>query len=716
MNDFARIRSVFMFLPGRAISIFSCVSAVLMLATGCNLSPASENSSGGGPLPLISGRVHGGQQPVSGATIQMYAANTTTTQGASTAMLTQTVTTDSNGNFSISGLYTCPASDPLVYIVATGGNPGLSGNVNNSSIALMAPLGSCNNLTSNTYIVINELTTVASVQAFAPFMTDYAHIGSAPSSISGVGGAFVSASGEVNFSTGEFEGGANYVVLPFVTLNTLADILSACVNTSSSSSSACTTLFSNTGGATNTIAADLQMAEAPGQNTGPLYGLVTATSPFQPYFTSVPSDFTSTVGYVLPSYVQAGTLDSNGQIWLYYGGYNYNTATDTSTDSPGYIAVYDNNFNQLFTVNPGTGGMYYPTGLTPDASGHVFAINSNNTISEFASNGAALSPAAGWPTGLSSTFSPSGSGNNYVSNDSQGGPIQVDAAGNIWGGTPYFYSAPSNCYFEMNSSGTVITPTGTFCSVTGITYVDTAALDGAGNAWALGETTIAKVNAQGNLAATAPNSQGCFYPRSNATTTVSEESVTNNLLYDHAHGQVWGYSETGAGTITDAAAAVFCDYGSITLPVLPQYASTTTTVGSAFSGGSILITSAALDGAGNLWFVTGGIAETGVVASSTGTTVATFTGTAKYSSYLGEVSSSGALLSPYNASTQTYGLQPTGFGSNVSASATNASISVEGATVGLLGIDRFGNIWAIDEETYKLLKITGLAAANTVNY
>ena len=95
----------------------------------------------------------------------------------------------------------------------------------------------------------------------------------------------------------------------------------------------------------------------------------------------------------------------------------------------------------------------------------------------------------------------------------------------------------------------------------------------------------------------------------------------------------------------------------------------------------------------------------------------TFTGTATFSSYLSEISPGGQILTPFNASTQTYGLQPAGFGSNVTVSATNAVVYTGSyPSVSLLGVDRFGNIWAIDISTSKLLKITGLAVANTVNY
>ena len=706
-----------MTLPARALSLLACVSASLLFTAGCGVSTGPLSAGSVASMGVISGRLHGGQQVISGASIQLYAANATTNQGASTALLTQPAISASDGSFTITGQYTCPAANPLIYIVATGGNPGLPGNATNPSIAMMSLLGSCNNIANNaanTFIIIDELTTAVSVQVLAPFMTDYAHVGSAPSSLSGVGGAFDTATSEVSFSTGNFTSGQIGEDLPEVTLNTLADIIAACINTPGGSSP-CATLFSNTGGTSDTVGALLQMVKSPGQNASQLYNLITASPPFQPYFTTVPTDFTATVGFAVPKFIQSGTLDSNGHIWLYFGGYNYDTATDTSTDSPGFIAVYDNNFNQLFTVNPGTGGLYYPTELTRDASGHVFAMNANNTVSEFDVNGGALSPAGGWPTGIMTNFSPMGKGNHYIFGSNQAGPIEVDAQGNIWGGTP-FSITPSGCYFEMNSAGTVITPAGTFCTASAITNVNSLAVDGAGDAWALGFSTIAKVNNLGNLAATAPTSQGCFYPDSNVIGSMNQqqtfETVTLSLAYDHVHNQLWGYSETGAGAITNGGSAVFCDFGSTVLPVQQQFTSASTTPGAPYSAGSILISSATLDGAGNLWFVTGAAAATGTVGAIPGT----FNGTVNYSSYLGEISSSGALLTPYNASTNTYGLQPTGFGVNATATSAGGSAIPVAISVGLLGVDRFGNIWAADSQSFRLLKITGLAAANTVNY
>lgn len=702
----------------RAIFFSLCVSTALVLATGCALSTVSSSVGNSASQPVISGRVHGGQQAITGSTILLYAANTTANQGASTALLTAPVTTDSKGNFTITGLYPCPFPNSLLYIVASGGNPG-GGTGNNSGIALMSILGTCSNFLANpanTFIFIDELTTVVSVQALAPFMTDYAHVGSAPTSISGVGGAFATAQSEFNFSTGQLSStGASSVTLPSLNIDTLADILAACVN-SAAGSAPCTTLYSNTGGATDTIGAALAMVKSPGQNTATLYGLITPNAPYQPYYTTAPTDFTSTVGFSVPSYIHTGVLDSNGQIWLYLGDYNYDPSTNTSTNSAGYIQVYDNNFSPLFTVNPGTGGLYYPDSMAADASGHVFAINANNTISEFSSTGAAISPAAGWPTGLPSTYSPTGTGNGYVYNTNQGGPISVDSLGNIWGGSP-FSATPGKCYFELSSSGSAITPaTEPFCALAGVSDLNSGAVDGSGNAWAVGYTSIAKVDATGALVATAPVNPGCFYTATNISgppTISAYEQVTQGLRYDHVHNQLWGYSEIGAGAITNAGVFFGCNGGPTLIPAIQSYTSTSTTPGSPYSAGSLLITNGVLDGAGNFWFASSGITATGVVGSTPGT----FTGTATIASYLSEIAPGGQILTPFNASTQTYGLQPTGFGANVTVSATNALAYTGGdPSVSLLGVDRFGNIWAFDIQTNRLLKITGLAAANTVNY
>jgi hypothetical protein len=139
---------------------------------------------------------------VSGATVQLYAAGTTGDGSAATAMLSPSVTTDANGEFTLTGLYTCPSAGTLVYLVATGGNPGLNGTANNSALALMAALGPCGNLTSSTFIVVNELTTVAAVYSLAPFMTSATSVGWGANDQTALSSAFMLATQLVNTATG----------------------------------------------------------------------------------------------------------------------------------------------------------------------------------------------------------------------------------------------------------------------------------------------------------------------------------------------------------------------------------------------------------------------------------------------------------------------------------------------------------------------------------
>lgn len=126
----------------------------------------------------LKGGVHGGQQPVVGATIQLMAAGTSGYGGNAVPLLTSTVTTDAGGMFTITGEYTCPSGTTQVYLLATGGNPGLPGNQTNPDLALMTGLGACGDLTASTFIAVNEVTTVATAYALAGYMTGVTQLSS----------------------------------------------------------------------------------------------------------------------------------------------------------------------------------------------------------------------------------------------------------------------------------------------------------------------------------------------------------------------------------------------------------------------------------------------------------------------------------------------------------------------------------------------------------
>jgi hypothetical protein len=283
--------------------------------------------------PKVTGSVHGGQQPLSGATIQLFAAGITGYGAGATALLSPTVTTDSQGNFAITGDYTCPSPSSLLYIVATQGDPGL-GTGTNAAIALAAALGPCNyggsssTLNPSQFVVINEVTTVAAVYSLAQFWAPNSlAVGTSSTNVTGLTNAFAIAATLVSTSTGSAysvtpSGGST---VPQTQINTLADILAACVNSAGPTGLAgdpCTTLFGsvqpqNSTAPTNTIAALLDIALSPNTSLSTLFGIITANAPFQPVLSAAPADFGLALNAQVPNlaYLSGIAMDASGNAW-----------------------------------------------------------------------------------------------------------------------------------------------------------------------------------------------------------------------------------------------------------------------------------------------------------------------------------------------------------------------------------------------------------------
>jgi hypothetical protein len=342
-----------------AVLIFS---GVLVFAGCARISNSNSSSTNSQPGVAISGRVHGGQNPISGAHVYLMAVNTTgyggpgivassanmsaslLTSGAGQDSLGYYVTTDSNGNFNITGDYACPSTWANPYLYAVGGN---SGSGTNSAITLVAPVDSCPG--ASEFITVNEVSTIASVYAFAGFASDPTHVSSSGSALdaTSTGNARNTILSLENANTGVANAttpGGNGTV-PQSEIDTLANILAACVNSTGSGSTQCGTLFSNAmnGGTqpADTATAAVNIAHNPGANISNLIGLQTPSSPFQPMLsaTPVPNDFT---------------------IAVFYTG----------------------------------GGMNDPLGLAIDNGGDVWATNTNggaNSLSEFSPVGVAMS-------------------------------------------------------------------------------------------------------------------------------------------------------------------------------------------------------------------------------------------------------------------------------------------------------------------------------------
>jgi hypothetical protein len=283
----------------RAIVIFASLAAL----AGCSADGLRNSEATPSPSSVLAlhGRVMGGQQPVTSATVKFYKVTTNGDGTASTTMLTTTgnsVTTDSNGNFSITGDYTCGTATD-VFLVVTGGNPGSGTNAN---LTLMSALGLCSSLSSSTNVIVNELTTVAAVAALHLFMSSPTSISSSSYDASVLQSDFTVATQLVNTATGTSPGTnlpSNYSS-PSTLINTLGNILAACVNSTggaAGSSTNCGSLFTLAtppGGTApaDTVTALLNVLNHPTLNTSSLFGLINSSASFQPALSSAPSTYT----------------------------------------------------------------------------------------------------------------------------------------------------------------------------------------------------------------------------------------------------------------------------------------------------------------------------------------------------------------------------------------------------------------------------------------
>lgn len=274
---------------------FGLLLGVLLLIAGCGGTASPHPSSTGTSASItLKGTLRGGQYPITGSTVQLYAAGATGYGSGELALLSPPVMTDQNGNFNFASP-TCPSPSVETYLVATDGDPGLG--VNNPAISLMTALGPCDSVESIPFIVINEVTTIASVWPLAPFMNYGADVGSSPANEQELAIAFTNVNSLADITRGSSPGTSvpAGVTIPVDEINTLADILASCIN--SEGTTACNALFALAvlpGGPvpTNTLDAVLNIALNPGANVAALFALSTPQAPFLPSLSTQPSAWT----------------------------------------------------------------------------------------------------------------------------------------------------------------------------------------------------------------------------------------------------------------------------------------------------------------------------------------------------------------------------------------------------------------------------------------
>jgi len=244
------VGSVALVLSGCASSVYS--PAVVGNSTTI-LSTAGSSSARTG----LGGRVFGGQSPITGALLTLWAAGTTGSYGTG-ATSVATTTTDPNGNFSFNNAGSSPCTTgQYLYITSVGGN---TGSGTNQYAALMAALPTpCGPSTSGTYVIVNEVTTVASVTALQQFISITPGgspawtIGAPSANVTGMANAFAQVGNLVSLATGTSGVTTATNTISSITytttitpdsskIYTFADVLAYCIN---STGSICSALFSD---------------------------------------------------------------------------------------------------------------------------------------------------------------------------------------------------------------------------------------------------------------------------------------------------------------------------------------------------------------------------------------------------------------------------------------------------------------------------------------
>jgi polygalacturonase len=376
----------------------------------------------------IAGSVHGGQPPVTDATIQLYAVGTTGDGSAATLLLTTTVTTsDGSGNatnsnanagngfnslpagsFTITGDYSCTGSTD-VYLVSTGGNPGLSASTNNTALSLMAALGPCSNLSSSTFVSVNELTTAGSVAALANYMTSYSAIGSGTADASNLQAAFSMVNEYTDTSQGTVPGPglpAGSYASSFE-IQTLGDALSACINSPggvAGDGSSCGTLFTDTtpsGGPapTNTIGAALNIVNNPALNTCAIYSLVPGSPPFEPTLSSCPSSWTLPISSLAVT-VSGASMVTIGQTAQYTAAVSGPARGSTNQSVTWMVNGAAGGNSTTGTIS--STGLYTPPSTAPSSAVTITAVSvlSNTAVGSLSATVVPISVAVSGPANV----------------------------------------------------------------------------------------------------------------------------------------------------------------------------------------------------------------------------------------------------------------------------------------------------------------------------
>jgi hypothetical protein len=448
-NYFARLTGSKRSLPALlASSVVFTAGCANMATTAPGANPFSSNAT-------YSGKIHGGNQPVVGATVTLWFAG----QGAA-AVKAATTTSDSTGSFSFvkdslgghdgtTDNWSCPTTggSPLVYVISKGGNTqnnGVSGQ-NNAAAAFIALYGDCSSTGASNFVYMSEVTTVATMAAVQQFFNPADDTIKADSTgqqriiilnLPNTVALLSDAATGLAVTSKSIPAASGGSIAPAVTLtatpetakvNTIANIISSCVNGATAADPNCTSLFSAaapppanltnlnpSGGfstAINTLEALYYIFTNPTNGSSAhmttLFGLQPAVgAPYQPGLVTKPTDWTLGVRYASTStcgtttggtgsFISSPTdinIDSLDNVWFGNAQTGGNLSSISAAGAPNYCVNFDaglgssggtfdsyaptaNNFNPnvwsaagttMYRYNPFTKAtLAFPVGVTP---------------------------------------------------------------------------------------------------------------------------------------------------------------------------------------------------------------------------------------------------------------------------------------------------------------------------------------------------------------
>jgi streptogramin lyase len=524
------------------------------------------------------------------------------------ALLTSALTTNSAGAFTVPVGYTCPSSSTQVYLIARGGNPGVSGAGNNSSLGLMTAIGSCGSIVSGAAVVVNEVTTVGSVAALAAFYASGGNVGASSTNATGLANAFGTAGQLVNMTMGTSPGAPlpTGLSVPSAKINTLADILNSCTGTSGGA--ACTSLLTAaaiSGGSTpnDTLDAVSDILRNPSNNVKALNALLPTAQPFTPVTASAVPEWTLAVtwsggGMNLPT---AMAFDSSGNAWVasYFsvltelpplgtggsvqqiasassvlmesygltvdGSNNVWVANERSSNNGGNgnVAKFSNT-GQILSGAGGysAGGIYYPQGLAADTTGNVWVVDyGDSLISLLSPSGSAVNGTTAWGSGqlaLPVAVAVDASHNAWVANQSSSTITRISADGSkiaqitCCNGASGVAVDQSGNVWVANYFGNSISEVSSTGAVLlngqtggGVDHPQAVAIDGAGRVWVGNFHAGTLSEFAGSTAAT----PGMPLSPSTGLGTDAQLGSPFALAVDQS-GDLWVTNSNGANTVT----------------------------------------------------------------------------------------------------------------------------------------------------------------------